>query len=502
MFTTNLVKKKGIYNALHIINFLAILIAPFANMQFRAVDEGGGTAGEQEKEQKEKDELLKVIQGTIQEALTNNEKNLYTKEQLDTKLGEINKEIAKNLNTEDIKKLNTDVTEMLKEQSAIKESLETQAIEIKKLGDNGGSKTEPLKLGDIIAKQLTEQGYLEKNEGLSNLAGVDVMRVKGNSNATKSLVNFETKAAIDMTTALMLLPGSDPGTSIGYMTAYQMQEVLLNSSTDMSMLEVLPVTPITDKYFGVVVEYTEVDGTATTAENAAAGQSSFLLKTEEFKVFKINTYFKTSEENLEDISTLVAKMNRIGADRIKQKVNEKILAATGNGTTDIKGMLVVGNFTAFASATYANSVKAANTINLIGKMKLQAELTDDKVNVVILNPADIDIIEQDKDAIDNSVNDRSVVFDSLGRLVSIKGLLVVKTKKMTSNTCVVMSNEAAEVGLRKGINVVIGLDSDDLTKGMRTLVIGTRLAMGVGKASAIIYSASITGDVGIINLGV
>jgi len=448
------------------------------------------------KEEQEKAAMLETIKSEVTKIVSDSLKNHITQKEADEKLEKMNKDISKlNLNLDETKTLKESIDEIIENQNKTKESIETIGLAVKTLQERGTSNSrKTIGLGDLFKNALIENGLTEKNEDLSKYGG-DVIRLKINNASNKSLAKIETKSAIDMTTALMLLPGSDPGTNVGYLTDYSMRNVLLNASKDMSLLDILPVTPISDKYFGVVVEYTEFDGTATTGEDASAGKSSFLLKTIQFQVFKINTYYHIPEENLEDIDGLAAKINRIGKNAMTKQINEQILNTTGDGSTAIKGMLVSGNYTAFASATYAATVELANIVNLIGKMKLQAELTDDNVNVVGLNPTQVDEIEQQKDALGNSLLDRSVKFDAVGNLMSIKGLLVFKSKKITANTCIVFSNEAAEVGLRRDFEAIIGLDSDDLTTGMRTIVLSVRLAMGVGKPSAIIYSSNITNDV-------
>jgi hypothetical protein len=499
MWTTYLTKKRGMYKALSFINFLAILIAPFINSHLFVVDEGGGTAGEQEKKEAE-EKMFNAIEAKMKSLIEDAYKGLSTKKEIDKRFEDFNKEIKEQLNVDEFKKLNESVLTIIKNQEEQKKTQEVQGIALKKIQETGVTQNKgKMGIGDILLVALKENDLLEKNEDLSNISGEEVFKIKGTDKRRGTIASVESKSVIDMTTALAMAPGSTPGTNIGSITAYQMREVLLNASKDMSAFDVFPVTPITDKYFGVIVEYDKYDGTATTDENTPAGQSSFELKTIEHKVFKINTYYHVSEENLEDIPTLVAKINRIGNDRINQKVNTKIFATTGNGITDIKGMLASGNYTAFVASTYAATVEDANLINLIGKMKLQAEETDDNINVVALHPRQVDEIEQNKDAIGNSLMDRSVIFDNLGRLVSIKGCLVFKTKKITAGTCAVFSNEAAEIGLRKGISAIIGLDSDDLTNGMRTIVISIRAAFGVGKPSSIIYCSNITTDLEIIN---
>jgi len=419
-----------------------------------------------------------------------NEENL-TAEDFEAKAKEITDK-ANQHTDEVVKILKDEFTKILKDQGSLITGMQKSGTP---------EKAEVKTLGQMVKDTLVKGEFLEKNEELSKIANKDVFRVKGNSDINNFNKSQEiVKAAIDMTTALMLLPGSTPGTSIGAITDYGMRKVQLSLNNDTHMTDILPTLPCNDKYFGVSVEYAETDGTATTAENVAAGQSSFLIKTVEFKVFKINTLYNFSVENLEDIDQLVARIDRTGTDNIVSKIDAKILTTTGDGSTDIKGMYAAGNMTAFVAATYENKVEDANICNLIGKMKLQALLANEEVNAINMSPAQIDEIEQYKDANGNSLMDRSVKFDAQGNLTSVKGLFVVRNKNQAANTLAVYFSEAAEIGIRSGIDMVIGTNSDDLSKGMRTLVLSVRVAFGVGKPAAIIYCSDVTADIQTIDV--
>lgn len=445
-----------------------------------------------EKVSKESIQKMEDFKAEFNTLLAEGLKDSAKKEEIQAKLDDLAGKITNEL-PEELKGLTA------KEFKEMAEMVKTQGAEITALKEKAHIREvkEVKTLGQMVKNELLEQGYVEKNEELSAKYGRDVFSVKNRETASKTIAKLESKSAIDMTTTLTMAPGTY--TNIGSLTSYTMRDRLLNVSMDTHMMDVFPVTPINDKYFGVVVEYTETDGVATTDENTGAGKSSFLLKTLEYKVFKINTYYHVSEENLEDVDQLVSKIDRRGVNNINSAIDEKILSTSGDGSTDILGLYKTDGttYTAFTSVG-VTKVKDANIVNLIGKMKLQANNTDDDVNIVILHPSDIDAIEQLKDADGNSLLDRSVKFDAMGNLISVKGLVVIRNKKQTTDTCCVMWSEAAEIGLRRGVEMIIGLDSDDLTTGMRTIVLSARVAFGPSKYSAVIYSSGITADVAAI----
>ena len=353
--------------------------------------------------------------------------------------------------------------------------------------------------GDILKDALEEAGFLEEYVVDPNISQKMATRIKNYEIQSKGQAAINLKAAIDMTSPLALRPGDDPGTNIGFLTDYSMMDVLENISKDVHMVNVLPTDPTTGQYIGVIIESDYVDGTGVTAENTAAGQSSIKFSTKEFKVFDIPTSFKVSLNMLADIDRLVSKLNRIAPDKTLSAFDKRILSATGDNDTDIKGMFVAGNFTDFDATVYQDTIKKATLLDLVRKMKLQATLDDQDVNAVFLHPSSVDSVEGFKDADENFLNSRGIVYDKQGNLIRIHGLAVAKNKKIGTNACVVMWNEAAEIGIREDINFEIGTDGNDLSKRMRTIIFYFRAAFGVGKAAGIIYSDDMTADIAIIN---
>ena len=346
---------------------------------------------------------------------------------------------------------------------------------------------------------LQEAGYLEEYIANPSISERKALKIKDYDTATNKPAAITLKAAIDMTTPLTLAPGSDPGTNIGFLTDYSMSDVLVNLTKDTHMVNIFPTDPTSKAYIGVLVETTYFDGSAVTAENTASGQSSIKFITKEFKVFTIPTHFKVSMEMLSDVDRLVSKLNRIAPDKILSTLDERILSATGDNDSDIKGLYVAGNFTDFDATEFQDAIESATIIDLVRKMKLQATLDDQDVNAVILHPSLVDQVEGLKDLDKNFLMARGIVYDPNGNLIRLHGLGVFKNKKNGTNACTVFWNEAAEIGIREDVSFEIGTDADDLTKRMRTIVFWMRAAFGVGKAAGVIYEDDVTGAIAIIN---
>lgn len=434
------------------------------------------------------DEQMKSIKSEFTVLVEKAHEGILDKEQLDIELAKITK-AADDLT----EKSKIELTEQLNK--TVQELSDKFELEMASLKEEGIGTKKALTFREKIANALKESELVKEIEtGDGKTKVIDYFNTK----EAKSTPLMVIKAAVDMTTANIYSTNVELGSP--FYTEYDKQIVQIPLNNDIKTLQVFPVRNVTTKYMGIIVENTYVDGSATTAENTAAAKSSVLFATEEFKVFKINTYFHIPEENLDDVDFLLDELGRLAPSKIMTKLDSKILSTAGDGSTDIKGLLAAGNHTDFDTTTYADSQKDADMTDLIRKMKLQADVANYSPNVVIMNPADIDKLEGLKDLNENSKYNRAVKYDGMGNVLSVNGLRVIKNKQITADTMVVLDAAATTIGIRKDINMQIGLDSDDLTKGMRTIVFGMRAAFGVKDNGAVIYSDSIDTDIGIINI--
>jgi HK97 family phage major capsid protein len=175
-------------------------------------------------------------------------------------------------------------------------------------------------------------------------------------------------------------------------------------------------------------------------------------------------------------------------------VDSQILGTAGNDSTAIAGLFTSSKKTAFA-ATWDGLVPAASTVDLIEKMKLQCENNKYRPDAVVINPTDLSAIGADKDQLDNSKNDRRVVYSAIGEPTFVCGLRVIKSTALTADTLAVLDSKQVLIGKRKDMTMEIGYDSDDFKVGKKTVNIKVRVAFGVRDAKAVIYSSGIAAAV-------
>lgn len=462
-------------------------IKGLSDEQLAAYTAEKSTAAIEAKSEAIKAEVLAETQKALEEA----NKGKITKDELNKELAKISEKINKTFDENVIEELKTSI-------EGLNDVIKEQGISLSKLGEDGKPSTSKNKgVGDILYGIFKENDYLE--EYTDPDTGMKSERMKDEF-VKRNLGSHTVKTAIEMTIPLTQLPGSTPGTSIGYMTGYDPQAVLLGLTKDTHVTQVIPSGITTKSYYGIVVFYSETDGSDTAAENAALGKSSILMKTQEFKLHDIGAYYHVSKNELADFPEVANEINRVTPDRIMSAFDGKFFGTNTTDANDVQGILGSGNYTAFTPATYNGTVQGANKIDVISRMKLQAEIANEDVNIVWVHPSIYTEIAETKDLNNNNIADRRLSFDNMGQLIAVCGLAIFKNKELATNKAVVMWNEACKVGIRQEIEFEMGIENDDITNRMRTIAIVARMTNGIRKAAAIIYCDDLDAAEGVIDI--
>lgn len=423
------------------------------------------------------EEELKNLQTAVEEKL----KKAATKEDVEKVKAEISEQIkgiAVGASKEELETIKSEFDAKLKAQWDETEAKLAEGIKSEK----------PLTFGEQLKSEFEKAGFIENEE------------VKFDINDTASKIRV--KAAFDMNTG-----GTIASVATGYQTNYGMMVQKLQSSSEVNLLDVLPAMPLApiERYMAKVVEYDETDGSAQKAETTAAGDSSFKLKTEDFKIFQFGVKFRVHRNMLRQWSGLQQRIQSIGMERLKNKIALFLLdkAAAGDGTTIPLGILSTGKYTAYDTALRAQEVKGATIVDVVKNAVLQSQLlgTENEmgnktIDTVLLNPVDIANIESLKDQNDNSIRLAGLVVDASGKLSYIYGLRVIAKKYITANTAVFMNtttSPAVEIGTKQNMELIIGYDkSEDLSKGIVTIQLESEYAFGLGDPESTIYCSSIS----------
>jgi len=430
----------------------------------------------------DKELLLDEIKGLIADS----NKEGVKKADLDARVEEINKELKvindREDNREEVKTLKENVDKILQVTAE-------NAAAIKAMNESPAKKADekPMTFKEALLASIEESAksvpllVTERTEdGVKKISMKDYFNKLGNKNTPEMIV----KAGVDMleTTIvnsevadirMTILDPSIVGTPL---TVYQ------------HVVDWMPVKGIANKYMSILVVYDYQDGSGTKTQGSAAGKSSFLLKTIQFVSATIGTYFRLSDESLDDLPEAMDEISRVAPSKIKDNIDYQILGSAGDDTATIKGLYAASKHTDFAGGTtYADTIPNANKVDVVVTMKLQAEAAGYMADALILNPLDIVKIAAEKDQLDNSKIDRRVVFDILGNPIAIGGLIIRKNSKQTVNTLTVVARKELQIGDRKAMTMEVGLDGNDFTEGYKTVRINVRLAFAVRDPLAVVY---------------
>lgn len=374
--------------------------------------------------------------------------------------------------------------------AAIKEfndKLIKQWEEVQKLNDKSVKPIVKRSFRDAVKETIMQSENVEK---YVDSTGAERYRIKG-LNSPKAEIEF--KVAVDMNTTNAVRPGGNPGMSVGSLTDYGMAAQILPASMNQHFIGAFASQSTTEKYFGVIIEGTEVDGADVKAETAVAGDSSYLFSTKEFKVFDFAVKFRVHQNTLDDIDNVMSRIETIGVDRLLSKIDYYVLGSAGDNAATPWGTHNAGYFTAYDLALRAGEVVTANIVNVIKNGVLQARKLNRMVDTVILNSSDAAEIEDLKDANSNTVALAGIRLDATGKLAYIYGLRVLINDNETTNTFTLCNYaESIQFGLREDMGVRMGYDqTTDFSKKIVTIQIEARLAIGLGHAETIIYCSDI-----------
>jgi hypothetical protein len=419
------------------------------------------------------DEELKALQATIEEKL----KKAVSKDELETLKAEFK------TNIESLK-LGVSDDELKAAKNEFDEKLKAQWSEVEKKIGEGKKNDEPV---DHLKAAFIDAGVMEGEE------------VKFDIKDTANKVRIK---AVDMNTTNTIA-----SVATGMQTNYGMMTQKLESSSEVNLLDVLPSMPLApiERYMAKVVEYSETDGTGQKAETTAAGDSSFLVKTEDFKIFQFGVKFRVHRNMLRQWVGLQQRIMTVGMERLRNKIATFLIdkTAAGDGATIPYGLLSTGKYTAYDLTLRALEVPAANIVDVIKNAVLQSQLMgttnemgNKVIDTVLLNPVDVANIESLKDLQNNSVKLAGLVVDASGKLAYIYGLRVIAKKYVTANTAIFINTgmtPSVEIGTKQNLEVIIGYDkTEDLSKGIVTIQLESEYAFGLGDPETVIYCSDIT----------
>jgi len=208
-----------------------------------------------------------------------------------------------------------------------------------------------------------------------------------------------------------------------------------------------------------------------TAEGAIKNQIDFDLVVASQTVVKRSAFIKVSTEMLDDIDFIETEIN----NELLRELNKDIelTAYSGNNTPPaMNGVYTTA--TAFAAGVFAGTVDNANNVDVIEVALNQIDIAEQEpANAILMHPSDVTALR----LIKLSATDKRYLFED-GKSM-INGVQIIKTTLVTLGTYLVGAFNLATLYSKGSIRVTVGLDADDFTRNLRTILAEYRGAMVV-----------------------
>jgi HK97 family phage major capsid protein len=212
-----------------------------------------------------------------------------------------------------------------------------------------------------------------------------------------------------------------------------------------------------------------------TAEGDTKNQIDFNLVVASQSVVKRTAFIKVSTEMLDDIDFIESEINNELLRELNKDV--ELTAYSGNGTAPaMNGVRTTA--TAFAAGDFALAVDNANEADVLTVAINQIAIADQPEPTAILcHPTDIaKLLVIKVSATDKRYVDR---LQMVAGQLSLDGIPIIKTTLVTAGTYLVGAFNLATLYDLGTLSVQMGIDGNDWTKNLRTIIAEYRGAMVV-----------------------
>lgn len=211
------------------------------------------------------------------------------------------------------------------------------------------------------------------------------------------------------------------------------------------------------------------DGTAgQTGEGLAKNQIDFDLTVTSESVKKTTAYIKVSTEMLQDIEWMASEIN----NELMREVLKAVESGAWNG--DGTGNNLNGVYTQatafFPTPAFAGTVDNANKVDVLIAAIDQIENADQVMDnpVIFMNPSDVNYLSVIKvSATDTRYNERLV---NVAGQLTLDGIPIVKTTLVAADQYLVGDFSRAVLVDKDDLMIDVGLENDDFTKNLRTVL--------------------------------
>lgn len=363
---------------------------------------------------------------------------------------DLEKAIESKASKEDISKMRDEITDSQTQQlKQLNEVLKEHGIMIKQLAKPSESVTKGT-FGQQIKKALEAN-----KQKLVALKDGSVSEAKANA------FEFEVKVPSTMTLAGNVSGGNIP-------VEDRIEGLNIIPSRRVRMLEVMGQRATTSNVVSWVYQANKDGSAGQTAEGAAKNQIDFDLVVANEVVKKTTDFIKVSTEMLDDITWVQSEIEQELMRELLKKVEETAYSGDGTGQNH-RGIRTVAS--AFTPGSFAATIDNANIVDVLTVAINQVHIAQENegiVDYIFMHPSDVTSLMLTKiSSTDKRYVERLV---QVGSTLVLDGVPIIKTTLITQGEYLVGDFSLSMLVTRSSMRFDIGLDADDFTKNLRTIL--------------------------------
>ena len=365
--------------------------------------------------------------------------------------------VAKSASKEDIDSLKTELASAQKEQMvSLNKTLKEYGLAIEKLNQNNSERS-------LISNATSVKESLSTDE---NKAKLSALKGLNKASAEQNGITFEIKAAGTMLESTNVSGGNVP-------VEQRIPGLNLIATRQLRLMDLFAKGAASSNIISWVYQANRDGAAGGTEEGATKNQVDFDLVVASQAVVKRTAYIKVSTEMLDDIDFIQSEINNELMRLLMLDI--ELTSYSGNGTApNLNGIRTVA--TAFAAGTFAATVDNANEADVLTVAINQIAIANQEApNAILMHPSDITKLKLYKvSATDRRYIDRLIF---IGNTLTLDGVPMIGTTLVTAGTYLVGNFNMSTMYQKDAVTINMGLDGNDWTKNLRTIIAEWRGAL-------------------------
>lgn len=365
--------------------------------------------------------------------------------------------VAKSASKEDIESFKAEIATAQKEQMIqLNKTLKEYGLAIEKLNASNSSRS-------LTSTASSIKDVLNTDE---NKAKLQALKGLNKGVAEQSGITFEMKAVGTMLESTNISGGNVP-------VEQRVPGLNLIATRRVRLMDLFAKGAASSNIISWVYQANREGAAGGTAEGDAKNQIDFDLVVASQAVVKRTAYIKVSTEMLDDIDFIESEIRNELMRLLMLDI--ELTAYSGNGTApNLNGIRTVA--TAFAAGTFALAVDNANEADVLTVAANQIAIANQEApNAILMHPSDITKLKLYKvSATDRRYVDRLMF---IGDTLMLDAVPMIATTLVTAGTYLVGNFNLSTLYQKDAVTINMGLDGNDWTKNLRTIIAEWRGAL-------------------------